>query len=141
VEKQANFGGGWQPHFVVSGLRIQIANKFYFVQKRYGSPFGFYIAPMVSYANAHISPSRVWAYKKAYIDAIQFTANILAGVQVGRGKKFTADFFTGLGYKKNSWQYHLSSYHTAPFDTSDFGDFFNSSIKLTLGLNFGWALY
>ncbi|MGQ0828820.1 MAG: hypothetical protein ACT4ON_10540 [Bacteroidota bacterium] len=139
VEKQA--GTGWQPHFVINGIRIQFANKFYLTRKKYGSPFGFYIAPHVSYSNAHISLSKSRAYRKVYIDATQFSANLLVGLQVGRGKKFTADVFAGLGYKKNTWIYHSTSYKSTPYDTEDFGVLFNFPIKLTLGLNLGWALY
>ncbi len=139
MEKQTKTG--WQPHFVVNGFRIQIANKFYLIQRRRGSPFGFYIAPQVSYSNAHIALSKYRAYKKTYIDATQWSANILVGVQVGRNKRFTADVFAGLGYKKNIWTYHATSYRVGPYDTQDFGTLFNSPLKLTLGLNLGLALY
>ena len=139
VEKQTKTG--YHPlHFVMNGLSIQIANKFYFVRKKYGSPFGFYIAPMVVYSNAHISLSKARAYRNTYIDATQFSANIIVGLQVGRRKRFTADVFGGLGYKKNTWIYHATTYRTGPYDTKDFGKFFNSPVKVTLGVNFGWAI-
>jgi hypothetical protein len=132
---------GVRQDFIVSGLRVQVANKFYLVKKKYGSPFGFYIAPQVSYSNAHIAIGKSRAYRKAYYDITQFTANVLAGFQVGRGKRFTADVFAGIGYKKNTWIYHINSFHSKPYDTKDFGAFYNSHIKLTLGINFGWTIF
>ena len=140
-EKQVNLTSIHKIHFVVTGLRVQVANKFYLVRKKYGSPFGFYVSPLVSYSNARISISRATAYRNSYYDVTQFSASIIAGVQVGRNKKFTADLFGGIGYKKNTWYHHLNSHRVIPFDTEDFGDFYNSPVKLTLGINFGWALY
>lgn len=122
-------------------MRLQIANKFYLIQKKYASPFGFFVAPHVSYSNAHISIGQSRASQNAYYDITHFNINLLAGVQVGRGKKITAEVFGGIGYKKNTWVYHDSSYTIAPIDISDLGDYYNSNLKLTLGFTLGYALY
>ena len=134
--------GAYHPlHFVISGYSLQIANKFYLVRKKYGAPFGFYVAPEVCYSNAHISMSVQRYYRKNYVDATQFSASLIAGLQVGRKKRFTTDVFAGVGYKKNIWFYHVNSFQNAPFPTKDFGKFFNSDVKITLGITFGWTIY
>lgn len=141
VEKKSKTG--FHPlDFVITGLSIQVANKFYFERKKNGSPFGYYIAPEFCYSNAHISLSKFRAYRKTYIDATQLSANIIIGHQVGRGakKRFTTDVYAGLGYKKNIWIYHANTFTTGPYNTSDFGKFFNSDVKVSFGINLGWAI-
>jgi hypothetical protein len=142
VEKQTKTG--FHPlDFVVTGVSVQIANKFYLVPKKFGSPFGYYIAPQVSYSNAHISLSKSRAYRQTYIDATQFSVGFIIGRQLARGKakRFTTDAYVGAGYKNNTWIYHANTFTKGPYDTSDFPKYFHSHVKLTAGINLGWAIH
>ena len=125
----------------VSGWRIQVAHKFYLLRHKRYAPFGFYISPNVSYSNAHISIGLHRYYRQNYFDFRHFNANILAGVQIGRNRRFTMDIFSGIGYKKNTVLFHATSNVILPYDTEDFGAFYNSNIKLVFGINFGYAAY
>ena len=138
LESQTN--SQYDPKLVISGLRLQIANKFYFIQKKHASPFGFFIAPHLSYSNAHISIGKSRAYRQSYYEITHFNINLLFGLQIGRGKKITSELFAGLGYKKNTWMYHSSTYKIAPIDITDLGNYYNSNFKFTLGFTIGYAV-
>lgn len=131
----------YDPKLIITGFRLQVANKFYLIRKKYASPFGFFVAPHVSYSNAHISIGKQRALRSAYYDITHFNINLLAGVQVGRGKKMTAEVFGGIGYKKNTWNYHSPPNKISPIDMEELGKYYNSNIKLTLGFTLGRALY
>lgn len=139
IEKAAQIPSYYQ--FKIKGFRIQVAHKFYLISSRRYAPFGFYVSPNVSYSNAHISIGLQRYYKQNYFDFRHFNADLLVGVQMGRNSRLTMDIFGGIGYKKNTVLYHASTYHIIPYNTKDFGEFYNSSVKLTFGINFGWAIY
>ncbi|MES2285207.1 MAG: hypothetical protein V4547_05920 [Bacteroidota bacterium] len=128
-------------HFIARGWRIQLSHKFYLIGRKKYAPFGFYISPNISYTNAHISIGLQRYYRQNYLDFRHFNANILAGVQIGRNSRFTMDIFGGLGYKKNTVFFHATSFVILPYDTEDFGAFYNSNLKLVFGINFGYAIY
>jgi len=128
-------------HLKIKGWRIQVAHKFYLIGRKKYAPFGFYISPNISYSNAQISIGLQRYYRQNYLDFRHFNASILVGVQMGRNSRFTMDIFSGLGYKKNTVLFHASSTLIIPYDTEDFGDFYNSNIKLVFGINFGYKVY
>ncbi len=136
IEKAAQVPTKYQLR--LRGFRIQVAHRFYLIGRKQYAPFGFYVSPLVSYSNAQIS---LRYYKQTYLDFSHFNANLLVGLQVGRNSNFTMDMFAGLGYKKNTVLIHVNNHRIIPFDTKDLGDLYNSPIKLTVGINFGWAIY
>lgn len=122
-----------EPRIKVSGFRIQYSHRFFFARNSY-APEGAYIGPHVSYTTAQFSTrySKQFDY---YIQATHFNANMLMGYQAISRDGFAVDAFFGIGYKKNSWEYHQS--HTSvPIDLNDI-PFYGSNVKYTLGFNFG----
>ncbi len=128
-------------HFIARGWRIQFSHKFFLISRKKYAPFGFYISPNVSYTNAHLSIGLQRFYRQNYLDFRHFNANVLAGVQLGKNSRFTMDIFGGVGYKKNTVFSHSNTYLILPYDTEDFGKFYNSNLKLVFGINFGFAIY
>lgn len=125
----------------IEGWRIQAAQRFYLISRRGYAPFGFYVSPQISYSNAHIAIGLQRYYSRSYYDFRHLNANLLIGIQMGRNSRITVDFFGGLGYKKNKVFYHFNDHNIIPYNTEDFGTQYNSSYKVTVGINFGLALY
>jgi len=125
--------------FKVSGWRLQYAHKFYLVNRNHYAPYGFYVAPLISYTNAHISYGLSRYYSQAYWDFRHFNFDLTIGVQVGKKNALTLELYAGAGYKKNTVYYHSSALKITPYDTSDFGDFYNSNVHLLFGINVGWS--
>lgn len=126
--------------FKVSGWRLQYAHKFYLVNRRHHSPYGFYVAPLVSYTTINIAIGSNRFLKTAYYDIRQFNINGIIGVQAGKKNRLTFDVYGGIGYKNNKVYYHTNTYTVTPFDQEDFGDFFNSNVNLVFGINLGYSL-
>lgn len=127
--------------FKINGWRLQAGYRLYLNGKSRYAPFGFYVSPTVSYSNARISIGLNNYYKQVYYDFRHFNANLLMGVQLGRKADITMDIFTGIGYKENRVFYHANNTHIIPYDTEEFGAFYNGPIKLVFGINFGYAIY
>lgn len=125
----------------VNGWRLQFAYRFYLVNKRKYAPFGFYIAPNISFSDAHVSIGLSHYYRNQYYDFRHFNSTLQIGVQIGRYSNITMDIFAGLGYKKNVVLYHANDAHILTIDTKEFGDLYNMPLKLVFGLNFGYTLY
>lgn len=125
----------------VSGYRIQAGYRFYLINKRKYAPFGFYVSPMVSYSNARISVGLDSYYRQVYYDFRHFNTNLIMGVQIGRNSTITMDIFAGLGYKRNTVFLHINDGYVIPYDTKDFGTFYNGPLKLVFGVNWGYAIY
>lgn len=70
MEMQTN--SQYDPKLIISGFRLQAANKFYWIRKKFASPFGFFIAPHVSYSNARISIGKSRSLKNAYFDITHY---------------------------------------------------------------------
>ncbi len=119
------------------GWRIQVAQRYYLISRKQYAPFGFYVSPNFSYSTARLM---IKNHQYPNYNFTHFDANVFVGVQVGRNSRFTIDIFGGLGYKKNKVYYHSSINHSTLYDTKDFGNPFNSSKKITIGFNFGWAI-
>ncbi len=125
--------------FKVSGWRIQYAHKFYVLNKKRTAPFGFYVAPLLSYTNAHIALGLKRYYLNSYIDFRHFNANLICGLQLGKKNRATFDIYAGAGYKSNKVFYHFSSNTLVPINTADFGYLYNSHLNLVFGINIGYA--
>jgi hypothetical protein len=123
----------------VNGWRIQYAHKFYLVGRRRYAPFGFYVAPMVSYANARVSLGLKRYYDNVYYDFRHFNVNGIIGVQAGKANRVTFDLYAGLGYKTNKLYYHINSSKILRLDTEEFGAVYNSNLNGVFGINLGYA--
>lgn len=126
--------------FKVSGWRLQYAHKFYLVNRRHHSPYGFYVAPLISYTTINIAIGSIRYLKTAYYDIRQYNINMIIGAQAGKKNRLTFDVYGGLGYKKNTVYYHSNTFNVKPFDQEDFGDFFNSNVNLVFGINLGFSI-
>ena len=116
---------------IIRGLRFQASHKFYIMDY---APHGFYLSPHLSYSSAKFS-TKFANSRDIYIRATHFNVNLLAGYQF-LPDFWALDIFAGLGYKKNTWIEH-DQQNTINIDTGDFGELYNSSVKLTLGFNVG----
>jgi hypothetical protein len=123
----------------VNGWRIQYAHKFYLVNRKHHSPYGFYVGPHVSYTNAKLSFGLNRFYNQTYYDIRHFNANVIFGVQVGKIGKLTMDVSGGIGYKSNTIFYHYNSYTSSPYDTSDFGLLYNNHLHLMFDFSLGFS--
>jgi len=127
---------------IVRGIRFQASHKFYInkLGDLLGLPFseyaphGLYISPHLSYSTAKFS-TKFFNSRDVFIKGTHFNINLLFGYQLIRDF-WALDFFAGLGYKKNSWIEHYQQ-NPAPINTSEFGEFYNSPVKLNLGFNAG----
>ncbi|MCW3083012.1 MAG: hypothetical protein JWP12_378 [Bacteroidetes bacterium] len=137
VENLANI-----PHnefYKINGWRVQYEHKFYWIGRRHYAPYGFYFAPMVSYANARISIGLQRYYNDIYYDFRNFNIDGVIGVQAGKINRLTIDIYAGLGYKSNKLYYHSGSRNTYQLDTEDFGDIYNSHLNAVAGINLGYS--
>jgi hypothetical protein len=126
--------------FKVSGWRLQYAHKFYLVNRRHHSPYGFYVAPLISYTTINIAIGSNRYLKTSFYDIRQFNINGIIGVQVGKKNRLTFDVYGGIGYKKNQVFFQSYTYKVAPIDQEEFGDFFNSNVNLVFGINLGFSI-
>jgi hypothetical protein len=138
IEKAANIPTNYR--YKVAGWRVQYAHKIYLVGKRRYAPFGFYVAPMISYANARVAIGLQRYYQGAYFDFRHFNINGIIGVQAGKVNRVTFDIYMGLGYKTNKVYYRFNSHKILPYDTKDFGFFYESHLNGVFGINIGYAL-
>lgn len=123
----------------VSGFRFQYAHKFYLVNRRHHSPYGFYAAPHISYSNAKIAWGLDRYYRDIYFDIRQLNANIIIGVQFGKIGKVTMDICGGLGYKNNTAYYHATRYRISNYDTSEFGEYYNGHFHMMFDISMGYS--
>lgn len=124
----------------VIGWRVQYAHKFYLVRKTKFAPYGLYVGPLVSYANAHISSGKKSYNHGAYLDFRHLNINAIVGIQVGKFHRLTFDAYAGLGYRKNKIFYHYASGKLAPYDSEEFGDLYNFPLNAVFGINLGYSL-
>jgi hypothetical protein len=125
--------------FLVNGWKVQYAHKFFWIGRRHYAPFGFYFAPMISYSNARIALGLKRYYEHAYFDFRHFNINGIIGVQAGKINRVTLDIYGGFGYKTNRVFYHSGDFKFSPYDTKDFGEFYNSHFNVLFGINVGYA--
>jgi hypothetical protein len=126
-------------YYVVQGWKLQYAHKFFWIGRRHYAPYGFYFAPMISYANARVSLGLQRHYSQAYFDFRHLNINGIIGVQAGKINRLTIDIYGGLGYKTNKVFYHSGDYQYFQYDTKDFGEFYNSHLNLLFGINLGYS--
>jgi len=125
--------------YKVNGWRVQYALKLFWIGRKKHAPYGFYVGPLVSYANARMAIGLNNYYRQAYYDCRNFNINGIIGVQAGKMDRVTIDFYAGLGYKNNKMFYHHSSYKITPYDTKDFGAMYNSHLNGVFGINIGYS--
>jgi hypothetical protein len=123
----------------VGGWRVQYAHKFFWIGRRHYAPFGFYVAPTVSYASARVAIGLNRYYNQKYFEFRNFNINGIIGVQAGKTDRVTFDIYAGLGYKTNKVFYHVAPNKYLPYDTSDFGELYNSHLNGVFGINIGYA--
>jgi len=126
--------------FKASGWRLQYAHKFYLIRKKKFAPYGFYVAPLVSYANARIFLGRQSYYKREYLDFRHFNINAIIGIQIGKFHRVTMDSYVGLGYRKNRVYAHYANNTVVPRNTADFGELYNLPLNAVFGINLGYSL-
>ncbi len=124
----------------VIGWRVQYAHKFYLIRKKKVAPYGFYVAPLISYATAQISSGKKSSNHGSYLDFRHFNINAIAGIQIGKLHRLTFDAYAGLGYKKNKVFYHSPSNKLSPYDTKDLGELYNTPLNAVFGINLGYSL-
>jgi hypothetical protein len=124
----------------VIGWRLQYAHKFYLIRKSKFAPYGFYVAPLVSYATAQIASGKKNYNHGAYLDFRNFNVNTIVGIQIGKLHRLTFDAYAGLGYRKNKIFYHYANGRTIPYDTKQFGDLYNLPLNGVFGINLGYSL-
>lgn len=125
-----------QPHLKFSGYRLQVSYKLY-LSKRKPAPKGLYISPHISFSSVKIS------YKHGniltnYIQGDHFNTNLLFGYQLIARNGITFDFFSGPGYKKNTWEEHKTNTNISTINIFN-NSLYNSHLKFTLGFNAGMA--
>lgn len=121
----------------VNGFRLQYAHKFYLVNRNHYAPYGFYIAPLISYTNAQVSLGLNRYFSQIYWDFNHYNFDFTMGFQVGKKNRLTFEMYWGAGYKKNTVYYHSGTFKITPYDTEDFGEYYNSNIHLLFGINIG----
>lgn len=127
-------------NFKANGWRLQYAHKFYLIRKKKFAPYGLYVGALVSYARAQVSLDLSSYYRNEYLIFSKFDVNGIVGIQVGKFHRVTLDAYAGMGYKKNKAFYHYSSNNTAPYDTKDLGDLYNTSFNGVFGILVGYSL-
>lgn len=136
-EKAANVPTDYT--FKVNGWRIQYAHKFYLVGKRRYAPYGFYVAPLISYTEANVAVGLKRYYEKNYYEFRHFNINGIVGIQAGKLNRMTIDIYAGLGYKNNKFFHHINSYKVIQLDTEDFGEVYNSHLNGVFGISLGYS--
>ena len=122
-----------------TGYRLQYAHKFYLVNRRHHSPYGFYVGPHVSYTNARVSLGLTRYYRNSYYDFRHFNANFIFGVQMGKASRLTVDICGGIGYKNNELYYHATTFRVSKLDSEDFGLYYNNHIHLLFDVSMGYS--
>jgi hypothetical protein len=141
VWKLVENAAGGNVRYKMKGLRIQYAHKFYLVSRKGFAPHGFYFAPMVSYANARVSPSRTAFTRDVYYDFNNLTLNMLIGVQTGKFRRISMDIYAGPGYKNMTVYFYDGRGNRKLYEGDDFGPLFRTNLNFTFGINLGVCLY
>ncbi len=121
--------------YEVHGFRFQFAYKFYLSRKRF-APCGWYLAPDVSFSTVKLSTVHGYQFG-SYIQATQYNLNVMIGKQSFR-KKFAIDYFFGVGWKQNSWQFVYSPTRIKRLDIKNIPYYFEP-LNIFIGINFGKA--
>ncbi|MBN4049677.1 hypothetical protein JYT36_00455 [Bacteroidales bacterium AH-315-N07] len=130
--------------FIIRGLRIQAAHKFYLskklAQNRY-NPYGFYLGPYLSYSKAKIT-NQFGNVFNVNIIAHYFNIDAIFGFQYAFDDIFVIDLFTGIGYRNNFFEENLLNQNSIfrfpvfPWDSVRY----IRNLKILLGFNFGFTI-
>jgi hypothetical protein len=145
IEDSANANSAYPIKFRVSGLRFQMAYKFYlnklFPRTDYAgefSPGGYWVGPHFSYSSAKFT-NRYLSNYDIYVQGTHINFNLLAGRQYIVDETLTLDIFAGLGYKKNTWIVNDATTNTQQSIQDQLPEFYTGPIKISLGFNVGIA--
>lgn len=144
LEDSMNVNSQYPVKFKVSGLRFQMAYRYYlndlFPNIQYTtnsfSPQGYYVALHFSYSTAKFS-NRYLSNYDIYLQGSHTNLNFLLGRQFWLTKRLSFDCFGGLGYKRNDWIINDATTNSQQNLTDDFPDFYKGNLKISLGFNFG----
>lgn len=128
---------------LVYGYRAQIGYRFYLnkflyqvgLSNKNKGVTGLYISPHASIIDVRVT-TRAASRFNNYIRLQMLDVNLRTGIQFKVIENFYFDFFTGLGYKDNSFLLFNGNTST-PLDTEGLEYIFNSNLKINLGFNFG----
>lgn len=126
--------------FLVKGIELEFAYKWYLSKKKRLAPKGFYIAPLADFSTGGIGQSYDYRIKNNYVSFTNYSVNMIYGFQQIRrsGRGFVLDTFFGLGYKKNVAERHYSAGYIVPYDISKTG-YYVSPVSVVAGLYIGWG--
>lgn len=125
--------------FYLRGFRGQGQIKYFLLKPTYKRPVpnlepeGWYISAHASYSSANLG---LKGFKIPYIRMVHFNANALMGYQLRIVNGFYFDSFIGLGYKNNAWYEHTAN-GVRKVSLADLPPSYASSVKFSLGFNFG----
>ncbi|MBL4576988.1 MAG: hypothetical protein JKX74_00870 [Flavobacteriales bacterium] len=122
----------------ISGVRLQLSHRFYFLKSYDFAPRGLYLSPHISYATAKVS-TKHFSSQDVFVRINQFNLNTLLGWQWIYKRGHTLDVFGGLGYKDNFWEIH-DAQNTISLANDDMGKWYTGPVKLSFGFYFGLAL-
>ena len=128
-----------QDKLTMIGFRFQATQKFYLSKETY-APEGFYIGPHFSYAECKLSTKSLMPMGY-YYKLQQINACGVIGYQYISSSKFVADFFCGMGYKKNSASIKNGpgSSSLRPVDFYNDAPFYKGNVRIIMGINIGFA--
>ena len=123
--------------YIIKGGRFEISHRFFINDKGKYAPQGFYFSPHISYASARLS-TKYYNSQGYFFKFMQFNISALAGFQWLLGGKFAINVFSGWGYKNNKIEEHAPQ-QTITYDGEEIFPNYDSPVKFTLGVYFGWA--
>lgn len=121
--------------FIVRGIRIQGAYKFYLTKAFYGYNVhkGLYLAPFISYSSAMLSTKSL-INLDIFINGTYIDYDLLFGYQKMYRDIIVLDVFTGLGYKDNNLYDHFTNKYKKIEEEALNNDI---HLKFILGFNIG----
>lgn len=124
---------------IINGYRAQVEFRNYFLDKKHGIfPFeGFYFAANGSYSHVNITTA-YYRFRNEYIWATYRYLSLKLGYQYVY-KHYTFDLFYGIGIRDIIWDTNIQQNSSNKLNKDDFVPF-KGSIKILLGLNFGYRL-
>jgi hypothetical protein len=126
--------------FLVKGIELQIAYKWYLSKTKHQAPKGFYLSPLIKFSQGGIGQAYDYRIKDNYVSFTNYSINMIYGFQKIRtsGRGFVIDSFFGLGYKKNIAERHYSAGYSVPYNLNQTG-YYASPVSIVVGLYFGWG--
>ena len=138
-------GGYNSQNFTMTGFRLQLGYRFYFLKKGIGpnhesynpATFGFYIFPRLSYSKAEFY---LTSQKSDRLRIQFYNASLNTGYQFLVGKHLVFDVFVGAGYKNNQIL-EINGSSTSQMNDPEIEEsfLFGSPLKINIGSAIGIA--